>query len=203
MKLIVGLGNIGREYVGTRHNVGFMVADAIAQRWQENTWKTADNALYVEHRCPEKVLLIKPTTFMNLSGLAVADFVNFYHLQPEDVLVVQDDLDLPTGFFRVRQKGSSGGHNGLKSIEQALGSQEYMRLKIGIGHPSREGENVTTHVLQRFSTFEEEAISQAIAKAVKAVDFWLAGEVQKMLQLNSSKKKMEAKSGENTEQPEI
>lgn len=192
MKLIVGLGNIGKEYAGTRHNIGFMVADEVARRWQETTWKTGDNATYIEHRAPEKVFLIKPTTYMNLSGHAVADFVNFYHIEPQDVLVIQDDLDLPTGFFRVRQKGSSGGHNGLKSIESVLGTQEYMRIKIGIGHPEHGEKAVVTHVLQQFSTFEQEAIGEAIAKGATAVELWLKGDVAGMLQLNSKKAKKEA-----------
>jgi PTH1 family peptidyl-tRNA hydrolase len=91
MKLIVGLGNVGKEYENTRHNIGFMVADELAKRWGETKWKEADNAAYIEHRLPEKIFLIKPTTYMNLSGFAVADFANFYHIAPEDIAVSQDD----------------------------------------------------------------------------------------------------------------
>ena len=136
MKLVVALGNIGREYAGTRHNIGFMTADILASRWgDEDAWRKADNAAYLEKRMPEKCWVIKPTTYMNNSGVAVADFANFYHIPPEDVLVIQDDMDLPVGTLRIRRKGSSGGHNGLKSIERALGSQAYPRIKVGIGHP--------------------------------------------------------------------
>lgn len=200
MKLIVGLGNIGKEYAGTRHNIGFMVADELAKRWNETTWKKADNATFIEHRTGEKVFLIKPTTYMNLSGLAVADFVNFYHIAPEDVLVIQDDLDLPTGFFRVRQKGSSGGHNGLKSIENVLGTQEYMRLKIGIGHPAHENKAVVNHVLQQFSTFEREAVAEAVKKAADATELWLQGDYEGMAKLNSKKVKKEKPKAEVKEE---
>ena len=96
MKLVVALGNIGKEYEGTRHNIGFMTADVLADRWKEQSgWRKADNAFYLERRMPEKCFLIKPTTYMNSSGAAVADFANFYHIAPEDILVVQDDMDLP------------------------------------------------------------------------------------------------------------
>ena len=138
MKLIVGLGNVGKEYENTRHNIGFMVADELARRWGETKWKEADNATYIEHRIPEKIFLIKPTTCMNLSGFAVADFANFYHITPEDVAVIQDDLDLPCGQLRIRRKGSAGGHNGIKSIQEQLGTSEFPRFKVGIGHPSGE-----------------------------------------------------------------
>ena len=95
MKLIVGLGNIGKEYEGTRHNIGFMVADELAKRWGITTWKNERSAMCAEHRIPEKVFLIKPTTYMNLSGEAVGAFANFYNIDPEDIAVIQDDLDLP------------------------------------------------------------------------------------------------------------
>jgi peptidyl-tRNA hydrolase, PTH1 family len=195
MKLIVGLGNIGREYANTRHNIGFMVADALAQRWGENTWRQADNATYVEHRAPEKVYLIKPTTFMNLSGIAVSDFTNFYHIEPADVLVIQDDLDLPCGQLRIRRKGSSGGHNGLKSIERHLGTQEYPRIKIGISHPTRDEDAVVEHVLQQFSTFEQEAIQEAVEKAADAVEMWLHEDMNKVMQEFNKKPKVEKKDG--------
>jgi PTH1 family peptidyl-tRNA hydrolase len=189
MKLIVGLGNVGKEYVGTRHNIGFMVADEVARRWGESSWRGADNATYIEHRAPEKVYLIKPTTFMNLSGIAVADFVNFYHIAPEDVLVIQDDLDLPCGFVRIRRKGSSGGHNGIKSITQNLGTDEFPRIKIGIGHPAHNEEEVVKHVLQQFSTFEQEAVKAGVDSAASAVEMWLTtGDINQMAQTYNSKK---------------
>ncbi len=176
MKLIVGLGNIGPEYAGTRHNIGFMVADELARRWNASeAWKKADNAYYLEKRVPEKIILIKPTTYMNLSGAAVHDFAGFYHLQPEEVLVIQDDMDLPVGTLRIRKKGTSGGHNGLKSIERALGSQEYPRIKVGIGHPAHEEKAVISHVLHRFDGQDRETVERLVQKAADAVEDWMQG----------------------------
>ena len=182
MKLVVGLGNIGKEYAGTRHNIGFMVVDEVARRWGESTWKKADNAVYLERRMPEKVFVIKPTTYMNLSGIAVADFVNFYHIEPCDVLVIQDDLDLPCGQIRVRRKGSPGGHNGLKSIQEHLGTQEYPRIKIGISHPDHERKDVIEHVLQKFSGVERENITEAVQRATDALEMWLKGNMDEVMQ---------------------
>ncbi|MCH3951702.1 MAG: aminoacyl-tRNA hydrolase [Acidaminococcus sp.] len=176
LKLVVGLGNIGPEYEGTRHNIGFMVADELARRWNASEdWRKADNAWYLEQRAPEKVFLIKPTTYMNRSGGAVWDFVSFYHIVPEDVLVIQDDMDLPVGTLRIRRKGTSGGHNGLKSIERALGSQEYPRIKIGIGHPVHEEQAVISHVLHRFEGEDKETIENLVRKAADVVEDWMHG----------------------------
>lgn len=174
MKLVVALGNIGREYAGTRHNIGFMTADILASRWGD-AWRKADNAAYLEKRMPEKCWVIKPTTYMNNSGAAVADFANFYHIPPEDVLVIQDDMDLPVGTLRIRRKGSSGGHNGLKSIERALGSQAYPRIKVGIGHPVHQEQAVISHVLHPFQGEDKEKIQEALEQAADAVEAWMQG----------------------------
>ena len=176
MKLVVALGNIGREYAGTRHNIGFMTADLLAERWGDTeAWRKADNAFYLEKRMPEKCWVIKPTTYMNNSGVAAADFANFYHIPPEDVLVIQDDMDLPVGTLRIHRKGSSGGHNGLKSIERALGSQAYPRIKVGIGHPVHQEQAVISHVLHPFQGEDKEKIQEAIAQAADAVEAWMKG----------------------------
>lgn len=176
MKLVVALGNIGREYAGTRHNIGFMTADILASRWGDtDAWRKADNAAYLEKRMPEKCWVIKPTTYMNNSGTAVADFANFYHIPPEDVLVIQDDMDLPVGTLRIRRKGSSGGHNGLKSIERALGSQAYPRIKVGIGHPVHQEQAVISHVLHPFQGEDKEKIQEALEQAADAVEAWMQG----------------------------
>lgn len=176
MKLVVALGNIGREYAGTRHNIGFMTADILASRWgDQDAWRKADNAAYLEKRMPEKCWVIKPTTYMNNSGAAVADFANFYHIPPEDVLVIQDDMDLPVGTLRIRRKGSSGGHNGLKSIERALGSQAYPRIKVGIGHPVHQEQAVISHVLHPFQGEDKEKIQEALEQAADAVEAWMQG----------------------------
>lgn len=176
MKLVVALGNIGREYAGTRHNIGFMTADLLAERWGDTeAWRKADNAFYLEKRMPEKCWVIKPTTYMNNSGVAVADFANFYHIPPEDVLVIQDDMDLPVGTLRIRRKGSSGGHNGLKSIERALGSQDYPRIKVGIGHPVHQEQAVISHVLHPFQGEDKEKVQEALDQAADAVEAWMKG----------------------------
>ena len=122
MKLIVGLGNIGKEYENTRHNIGFMVVDELAKRWGVSFNRTDKNAMFAEHRAPEKIMLIKPTTYMNLSGIAVGAYANYYNLGNEEIAVIQDDLDLPVGQLRIRKKGSAGGHNGIKSIQEHLGT---------------------------------------------------------------------------------
>lgn len=176
MKLVVALGNIGREYAGTRHNIGFMTVDLLAERWGDTeAWRKADNAFYLEKRMPEKCWVIKPTTYMNNSGVAVADFANFYHIPPEDVLVIQDDMDLPVGTLRIRRKGSSGGHNGLKSIERALGSQAYPRIKVGIGHPVHQEQAVISHVLHPFQGEDKEKVQEALDQAADAVEAWMKG----------------------------
>lgn len=192
MKLITCLGNIGKEYANTRHNIGFMVADCLADRWSdENNWKKADNAFYLEKRMPEKCYVIKPTTYMNNSGVAVSDFARFYHIEPEAILVVQDDMDLPVGTLRIRRKGSSGGHNGLKSIENAVGSQNYPRIKIGIGHPVHEEQAVISHVLHPFRGDDLKLIQEAVAKAADAVEFWMRGaDISELMEKFNVKKKL-------------
>ena len=182
MKLIVGLGNIGREYEGTRHNIGFMVADELARRWGVSTWKNERNAMCAEYRMPEKVFLIKPTTYMNLSGEAVGAFANFYNIAPEDIAVIQDDLDLPCGQLRVRRKGSAGGHNGIKSIQQHLGTGDFARFKIGIGHPARNANAVIGHVLHRFGKEEQPLIDEAVKKMADALELWLKGDMEAVMQ---------------------
>ena len=194
MKLIVGLGNIGREYEGTRHNIGFMVADELAKRWGVSTWKNERNAMCAEYRMPEKVFLIKPTTYMNLSGEAVGAFANFYNIAPEDIAVIQDDLDLPCGQLRVRRKGSAGGHNGIKSIQQHLGTGDFARFKIGIGHPARNANAVIGHVLHRFGKEEQPLIDEAVKKMADALELWLKGDMEAVMQeynKKSPKKKEE------------
>lgn len=194
MKLIVGLGNIGKEYEGTRHNIGFMVADELAKRWGITTWKNERSTMCAEHRIPEKVFLIKPTTYMNLSGEAVGAFANFYNIDPEDIAVIQDDLDLPCGKLRIRRKGSAGGHNGIKSIQQHLGTGDFPRFKIGIGHPERNASAVIGHVLHRFGKEEQPLIEEAVKQMADAVELWLKGDMDAVMQEYNTKK--EKKKGE-------
>ena len=183
MKLIVGLGNIGKEYEGTRHNIGFMVADELAKRWGITTWKNERSAM-----CAEQVFLIKPTTYMNLSGEAVGAFANFYNIDPENIAVIQDDLDLPCGKLRIRRKGSAGGHNGIKSIQQHLGTGDFPRFKIGIGHPERNASAVIGHVLHRFGKEEQPLIEEAVKQMADAVELWLKGDMDAVMQEYNTKK---------------
>ena len=173
MKLIVGLGNIGREYENTRHNTGFMVVDEQAKRLGVTFGKEDRSAYCAEYRAPEKILIIKPTTYMNLSGIAVGAYANFYHIDPEDIAVIQDDMDLPVGHLRIRRKGSAGGHNGIKSITEHLGTEEYPRFKIGIGHPDRNNKAVINHVLHQFQGEDKAAIEAAVKAMAEALELWL------------------------------
>ena len=173
MKLIVGLGNIGREYENTRHNIGFMVVDELAKRLGVTFGKEDRNAYCSEYRAPEKTLIIKPTTYMNLSGIAVGAYANFYHIEPEDIAVIQDDMDLPVGHLRIRRKGSAGGHNGIKSITEHLGTEEYPRFKIGIGHPDRNNKAVINHVLHQCQGDDKAAIDTAVKAMAEALEQWL------------------------------
>lgn len=173
MKLIVGLGNIGREYENTRHNIGFMVVDELAKRLGVTFGKEDRSAYCAEYRAPEKILIIKPTTYMNLSGIAVGAYANFYHIAPEDIAVIQDDMDLPVGHLRIRRKGSAGGHNGIKSITEHLGTEEYPRFKIGIGHPDRNNKAVINHVLHQFQGEDKAAIEAAVKAMAEALELWI------------------------------
>jgi PTH1 family peptidyl-tRNA hydrolase len=169
--MIVGLGNPGPQYSGTRHNVGFAVIDRLAKAHGIKLDKNQHRANFgigLAHGRP--VLLCKPLTFMNLSGQAVAALSQSFGLTPENILVVADDLDLPTGRVKVRARGSSGGHNGHKSIIASLGSQDYPRVKIGIG---KSGDPTVEHVLSRFKPDEAPEIERAIQRAVTACELWL------------------------------
>lgn len=135
MKLIVGLGNPGKEYENTRHNIGFMFIDSFAEKNNVSIEKQKYNGLYAEIKvCQEKVILLKPLSFMNLSGEVVKKYVDYYKIDIKDILIINDDLDLPFGKIRLRRSGSSGGHNGLKNITLNLGTQDFSRLKIGISN---------------------------------------------------------------------
>jgi PTH1 family peptidyl-tRNA hydrolase len=174
MKLIVGLGNPGSEYSGTRHNIGWEVVDRLASRlaWTQKPAKKFDGLLMDGTIGSEKVLLLKPLTYMNLSGKSVAAAMNFYQLSPADVMIVLDDLALPCGKIRLRPNGSSGGHNGLKDIERAIATNEYPRLRIGIDAPLPPiaGKD---YVLGKFSAEQRTKIEPAIDRAVSAITTWI------------------------------
>ena len=169
MKLVVGLGNKGREYENTRHNMGFMLVDRYLQYKNiTDKFKEKFNAMYIETTINnEKVIFIKPMTYMNNSGIAVRAFVDFYKLNSEDVLVISDDLDLDLGKFRLRRNGSSGGHNGLKSIISHLGTDNFKRLRIGI---SNDKDDVINYVLSKFSKKELNEIDTMFDTLVDVLD---------------------------------
>ncbi len=172
MKLIAGLGNIGREYENTRHNIGFMVVEELARRW-DIPWKTDGIASVAERRMPSRVFLVRPQTYMNRSGIAVGGLANYYRIDLPDIAVVQDDLDLPGGKLRIRRKGSAGGHNGILSVQDHLCSGEFARFKVGIGRPEHEEKTVVRHVLTKFSKEETSLVAEAIKKTADALEYWL------------------------------
>lgn len=172
MKLIVGLGNPGIKYAQTRHNVGFVAVDRLSEAWgiPVNSFKW--NADVGEgHIRGEKVILCKPQTFMNRSGLAVRPAVDYFNLDIEDLVIVYDDLDLPPGKIRLRLKGSAGGHNGMKSVIQHLGTDHFKRIRIGIGRPESP-HPVTDYVLRPFAKDEEESVADALDRVVAAINCW-------------------------------
>lgn len=175
MKFVVGLGNPGSRYEGTKHNVGFDVLNQLTAKNQIalNEQKfTADFTIW--HRSGDRVLLAQPFTYMNLSGQAVLPLMSYYGIHLDDLLVVYDDLDLSPGKIRLKQKGSAGGHNGLKNIIELLGTQEFKRLKIGIGRPE-PGWKVADHVLAPFKKDQRIEIDRAIDQSVQIIEEWLDG----------------------------
>jgi PTH1 family peptidyl-tRNA hydrolase len=172
MKVIVGLGNPGTKYAGTRHNIGFEVVDYLAAAPGCSPFREKFEAFVAELKeADESILLVKPLTFMNLSGRAVRGVIDFYKLPVDQLLVVCDDFNLPLGKLRIRVKGSHGGQNGLRNIQEQLGTDGYTRLRIGVGEPG-PGEAVD-HVLSKFKPGERKAVEDAIATAAQAALTWI------------------------------
>ncbi|TWT47668.1 aminoacyl-tRNA hydrolase [Botrimarina hoheduenensis] len=173
MKLVVGLGNPGKEYQGTRHNVGFDVLRLLAERWQAETPKQRFESFVAETRLrDERALLIWPQTYMNKSGRAVRMALDFYKAPLEDLLVICDDFHLPTDRLRLRGGGSSGGQNGLKDVADQLGEDGYSRLRIGVGPVPAGGKSAVDFVLGRFSKSELESVSVTLQLAADATEVW-------------------------------
>ena len=173
MKLVVGLGNPGKQYAGTRHNIGFEVLFELSRRFSAPFARQKFEAEYAELQLQqEKVLLIAPQTYMNLSGQSVQKFCSFYHLVPSDVLVVCDDLNLPLGKLRIRASGSAGGQKGLQHITQLLGTLDVARLRIGIDPPPT-GRDAKDWVLGAFSKSERLIVETAVQQAAQAVETWV------------------------------
>lgn len=168
MRVVVGLGNPGKQYHGTRHNVGFAVVDGLASGSRFQSRFQAQVAEVMEG--DQKVLLVKPETFMNLSGGAVRQVLDFYKVELTDLLVVCDDVNLPLGQLRIRSKGTHGGHNGLRDIQYHVGTTEYSRLRVGVG---AGGEDLVDHVLGRFRPSERPVIEDALSLAIQAVSIWV------------------------------
>ncbi|MER2999668.1 aminoacyl-tRNA hydrolase [Pontibacter populi] len=183
--LIVGLGNIGPEYAKTRHNIGFMVLDHLAKK-HDAKFDVSRHSFVTEIKTKGRTfVLVKPTTYMNLSGKAVSHWLNSLKLTPEQMLVITDDLALPFGTLRIRMKGSAGGHNGLKHIEQTLGNNNYPRLRFGVGDAFHKGKQVD-YVLSNFSNDEQAELQTLIEKSADAViSFGTIGLERTMNQFNT------------------
>jgi PTH1 family peptidyl-tRNA hydrolase len=174
MKLVAGLGNPGRRYDGTRHNVGFDIVDLLARRHRAE-WEMAPRgteALIARWRAADAVL-VKPLTFMNLSGAAIVPLLQFYKIEPSDLLVIVDEVQLEVGRLRTRRSGSAGGHNGLKSIIGSLGHEEFARLRVGIGRGDAR-RDLADHVLTKFEPEERSIVEEAVGRAADAVELFIA-----------------------------
>jgi PTH1 family peptidyl-tRNA hydrolase len=172
MHLIVGLGNPGREYAGSRHNIGFRVADLLAERWGVTTWRKKFSAESADVRPGGRpAVLLKPQTYMNRSGRSVAEALRFFRAALEELLIVSDDLDLPVGRLRLRAGGSSGGQRGLEDIIDALGSDQFARLRFGIGRPVHG--SATDYVLERFTEVERPIVEASLPRAADAIECWM------------------------------
>ena len=175
MKLVVGLGNPGRKYAGTRHNVGFDVVDLVAQRHRLE-WESAPTEGLQARWRAASAIVAKPLTFMNLSGIAIGELLRFYKIELLDLFVIVDDINLELGRLRARPSGSAGGHNGLKSIISALGTEDFARLRVGIGRGDRPG-GFADHVLATFEPEERVEIAEATGRAADAAELFVSDDI--------------------------
>ncbi|MBC5816565.1 MAG: aminoacyl-tRNA hydrolase [Candidatus Eremiobacteraeota bacterium] len=190
----MGLGNPGEKYARTRHNIGFMVVDELARRFSMETWKKKDDALQV-YDSRRKLVLVKPTSFMNSSGVPVRLIASWYRSAPEDILVISDEMDLPFGALRMRARGGHGGHNGLRSVIGTM-TEEFPRVRVGIGRPEYESMD---HVLSTFSADELTALPKIIEVAADGAQRWFTGRIDLAMQyVNSTKPLGEAISADTT-----
>jgi peptidyl-tRNA hydrolase, PTH1 family len=182
IRLLVGLGNPGPEYEATRHNAGFWWIDEVARKLNTHLApERAYHGLVARMNRPEgPVWLLEPMTFMNLSGKSVAALARFFKIEPHEILVAHDELDLPPGQAKMKQGGGHAGHNGLRDIHAQLGSADYLRLRLGIGHPGVKAE-VVNYVLRRPAAEHREAIEKAIEQSLGALDFILAGDMERAM----------------------
>lgn len=190
MKLIVGLGNPGKKYENTRHNCGFLVVDELLEKCGITLSQEKWNAQIVKATIQgQQVLIMKPLTYMNESGLAVIQAVNYYHLESEDILIIHDDMDLPIGAVRIRAKGSGGGQKGIKSIIEHLGTSEFMRIRVGVGHSiSHEYNAVADWVLSPVPKVEQKEWKEAILHAANAAYAWISESKEVVMRFNKKGK---------------
>ncbi|MGB9911544.1 MAG: aminoacyl-tRNA hydrolase [Microgenomates group bacterium] len=185
MILIVGLGNPGEKYQNTRHNLGFMVVEAIAKKFlslKQTNWEEEKKFNSLILRVPPNILLVKPQTFMNSSGMAVKKMANFFKIEPENIWIIHDDIDLPLGKIKIRLGGGSGGHRGVESVIEQLGTDKFIRFRLGIGHPGRGKDSVVEkYVLQEFDVNQKSEIKKMIKKTVKAVEVGLKEGIEKAM----------------------
>ena len=188
MFIIVGLGNPTKEYEGTRHNVGFDVIDAIADKYNISVTEREKRAFCGKGVIEgQKVILVKPQTYMNLSGESVRGFIDYYKVDPEtELLVIFDDISLDVGQLRIRKKGSAGGHNGIKNIIQHLGSNVFQRIKVGVGEKPKEYD-LADYVLGRFSKAERETVEDGYKKAIEAVEMIVRGDIESAMNVFNKK----------------
>jgi PTH1 family peptidyl-tRNA hydrolase len=200
MKLIVGLGNPGAKYDGTRHNVGFAAVDLLAKRHGAQ-WETAPRGVeaLVGRWRAQDVVLAKPLTFMNLSGAAMVGLLQFYKIDTADALVIVDEVQLETGRLRIRGEGSAGGHNGLKSIIASLGTMQFARLRIGVGRGDAR-RNLADHVLARFDADERDTIAEVIDRAADAAETFVVDGLA--IAMNRFNRKAETGNGEQATEAE-
>ena len=184
MFLVVGLGNPGRRYQKTRHNLGFIVLDVLAKRWGlEFSEHPAVDALVARGSFSgQQVMLLKPQTYMNLSGLAVGPVLKEAHIPLEKLILVHDDMDLPPGALKIKQGGSSGGHKGVASVIEAAGGQDFLRVKLGIGRP-QGGQEAEHYVLARFKPQEKKLIEEAVERAAEALECIITEGPQKAMSI--------------------
>ena len=171
MKVIVGLGNPGPQYAETRHNIGFLLVDLLAEVYKLQ-FRAKFQGLWADGNVEgERILLLKPQTFMNLSGQSVRELTNFYKILGSDLLIVHDDMDLPLGKIRLRDQGGAGGHNGIKSILAELGTEKFSRLKLGVGRPPKDYDPAR-YVLSPFAEDETKQLDEVLGRAEKATNLW-------------------------------
>lgn len=189
MYLIAGLGNPSRTYEGTRHNIGFTMIDAIGNKFGIDVTTKKHKALVGRGIIDGmRVILAKPQTYMNLSGESVREIADFYKIEPENIIIIYDDISLDVGQLRIRKKGSAGGHNGIKNIIAHLGTQEFPRIKVGIGNKP-EGWDLADYVLSKYSKAEQEALEEASEGVIGAVKLMLMDDIEAAMNKYNAKKR--------------